>query len=148
MSASAADVARELESKREELMRSIAALKATLAETEGRRARLEELAGRDHEGKALPLGPLVAALVGVIFANGALFAAFIVWLTRWNELPWPVFYVLASFISIASFPRSRAARSGAGGLARRGLRRVAIAFLIISALMSLAGLVGPELHRW
>jgi hypothetical protein len=144
----AEDVARELESKRDALVRGIATLKSTLAEAETRRARLEELAGRDAEGKVLPLGPLVAALVGVVFANAALLAGFIVWLTRWDAMPWPVFYFLASFISVVTFPRSRASRFGAGGLARRGLRRVAIAFLIVAALMALSGLVGPELRRW
>jgi hypothetical protein len=143
----AADVA-ELESKRDALLKGIANLKATLVQAEARRARLAELAGRDAEGKTLPLGPLVAALVGVVLANACVFAGFIVWLTRWNEMAWPVFYFLASFISIATFPRSKASRSGAGGLARRGLRRVAMVFLVIGALMALAGLVGPELHRW
>jgi hypothetical protein len=79
--------------------------------------------------------PLSAALVGAIAANGALFFSYVIYLTRFHETVWNALLVLSMVLGVGSLPLS--SRAGAGGRARRGLRR----FAIVGLLIACAGLL-------
>lgn len=113
----------------------VAVLETRLTAAIARRADLVDLLGEGSDGLPLAMPPLYAALIGAVAANGALFFAFVLYLTRLHEAVWNACFVLAMVIGVGTLPLS--ARSGAGGRSRLGLRRFAIAGLVLA----LAGVV-------
>ena len=105
----------------------VARLRARLASATAQRAELGELLGEGEDGLPLAMAPLSAALVGAVAANAALFFAYVIILTRFHEAIWNALLALSMLLGLASLPIS--ARQGAGGAARRGLRRFALAGL-------------------
>lgn len=108
------------------------------------RAELRDALGCDDAGVPLPMAPLVAALLGAIAANAAMFFSLVVWLTRFHETIWNSLLVVSLLIGVASIPPSK--RAGAGGLARLGLRRFAIVAVVIALLGVVAAVVSPRGH--
>jgi hypothetical protein len=108
----------------------VAELRAKLDAACARHAAVADLWGT--EGTALPLRPLAAALVGILFANAAAFCGYVVFLSRWSEREWDVGCFAAALVSAATFGSS--GRFGAGARARAGVRRVTLALLALTAL--------------
>ena len=113
----------------------IARLEARLASATSVRLGLGNLLGEGEDGQPLAMLPLTAALVGSVAANAAVFCGYILYLTRLREAIWNALMVLAVVLVIGSLPLS--SRQGAGGSARRGLRR----FTILGLLLGLVGCV-------
>ena len=124
----AAMAAKELEL--EAVTARIASHRARLADVASRRKDLSELLGEGEDGVPLALPPLTAALIGAVGANGAMFFGYVIYLTRFHETAWNGLLFLSFVLGVGSLPFS--ARTGAGGRARLGLRRFAIAGIVIA----------------
>ena len=110
----------------------VGVLEKRLSASVARRADLADLLGEGSDGLPLPTGPVYAALFGAVAANGALFFGFVLYLTRLHEIIWNACFVLAMIIGVGALPFS--GRPGGGGRARLGLRRFAIAGLVLAAV--------------
>lgn len=113
----------------------VALLRARLASATSQRTDLADLLGEGDDGLPLAMVPLTAALVGAIAANGALFFSYVIYLTRFHETVWNALVVLSMVLGVGSLPFS--SRAGAGGRARRALRR----FAFVGLLIALVGLL-------
>ena len=120
----------EMERERAETAARIVALQARLASASSHRRGLADLLGEGEDCLPLPMVPLNAALVGAVAANAAVFFGFIIYLTRFHETIWNALLVLVVVLGAGSLPFSR--QQGAGGRARVGLRRFAIAGLVLA----------------
>jgi hypothetical protein len=116
----------------------IATERARLADLASRRKDLAELLGEGEDGAPLALPPLTAALIGAIGANGAMFFGYVIYLTRFHETAWNGLLFLSFVLGFGSLPFS--ARAGAGGRARLGLRRFAIAGIVVASVEVLLAL--------
>jgi hypothetical protein len=124
---SAEDLTSAIAAKERELQQArlrLEALGPRLADSERRCTELRQVLGEGDDGFPLPMLPLVAALVGAVAANGAVFFAFVEILTKFHELVWNASLALALLLGFGSIPLAK--RPGAGGPARLGLRRLTI----------------------
>jgi hypothetical protein len=112
----------------------IEALRGRVAVAEQRSAAALDLIGEGEQGVPLSTSPLLAALAGVVAANAAAFGAFVTWISAMKE--WGVGTGAALLLSALTLRAS--GRPGAGGLARLGLRRLTVAFDVVSALVLVA----------
>jgi hypothetical protein len=117
----------------------VAELRAKIDATRERRATLEDLWGG---AVALPIGPVLAALMGIVCANAAAFLGYVVFLSRWSEQLWDAGCIGAALVSAITLPLS--ARFGAGGRGRVGMRRVTLALLAATAVELVAASVFPR----
>jgi len=137
----AAEVA-ALERELAERRAVIAAMRAKVDVARERQATMEDLWGAHDAGVTLPIGPLLAALVGIVCANAAAFCGYVVFLSRWSSGFFSLGCLAAAVVSELMLAFS--ARFGAGGRARVGIRRMTMALLAATALELLAASVFPR----
>jgi hypothetical protein len=116
----------------------IGVLTERLANGASRRRELADMLGEGEDGRPLAMLPLTAALVGAVGANGAMFFGYVIYLTRFHVVGWNALLVVALLLAGGSLPLS--SRAGAGGRARLGLRRFAVAGLVVALIETAAAL--------